>query len=281
MKKQPFLCLLLVISIGTIQAQNSSFTDPFKGFHIGITGQIEGIKGSSYHTIQGTVPPPSREMSVGGQGSIEFSYNFAKYFGISTGFGVGTACAINDWMIDPATNQESQHWIDFMVEEYEFFIPLNVEFHYPVYKNMYLMAELSCVMNGFVNNVRRQNNGIINDITFWNEPDAYYEIHRSNNFPLFDIAAAIGLYYKLPYGDLLRLSVGYNYALKPTWEGTYAYPLHNSNGEIALRHNYLFTQLGYFHTFNFEKAKRSVKKQHLNFNNKKEQRDYIIKMLNE
>lgn len=271
--------MILIVSLGTLQSQNFNFSDPFKGFHIGLTGQIELIKGSSYNNIHGTVPPPSREMPVGGQGRIEFSYNFAKYFGISTGFGVGTACDIDDWMIDPYTNQESQYSIFFGVQEYEFFIPLKFEFHYPVHKNIYLMAELSGIMNGFVNKVCKENNGCLNDM-LWGKEDMYFDLHRSSYFPLFDIAAAIGIYYRLPYGDLLRLSVGYNYVLKPTWEGSYAYPLHNSGGDISLRHNYMFAQLGYFHTFNFEKAKRMVKKQNLNFSSKKEQRNYIIKMLN-
>lgn len=71
--------MILIVSLGTLQSQNFNFSDPFKGFHIGLTGQIELIKGSSYNNIHGTVPPPSREMTIGGQGNIVFPYNFAKY----------------------------------------------------------------------------------------------------------------------------------------------------------------------------------------------------------
>lgn len=77
--KKIILYTLLFLFVGATQAQNQSSIDTFKGFHIGLTGHIELIKGSSYNNIYGTVLPPSREMTIGGQGNIEFSYNFAKY----------------------------------------------------------------------------------------------------------------------------------------------------------------------------------------------------------
>lgn len=50
--KKIILYTLLFLFVGATQAQNQSSIETFKGFHIGLTGHIELIKGSSYNIQQ-------------------------------------------------------------------------------------------------------------------------------------------------------------------------------------------------------------------------------------
>jgi hypothetical protein len=63
---------------------------PYKGFHVGITGQAEFINKPSYVALTGSDPAPKGRWTTGWETGIEFSYHFAKYSGISLGINYGT-----------------------------------------------------------------------------------------------------------------------------------------------------------------------------------------------
>jgi hypothetical protein len=94
-----------------------------------------------------------------------------------------------------------------------------------------------------------------------------------------DLLIGMGLYYKLPYGDLLRFNVGVNVSFKPIIEGYYHYFLTDSYGTYSVKNDFIYTQLSYIHTFNFLKAKKYLKLQNVSFATKKERRDRIMEML--
>jgi hypothetical protein len=98
-----------------------------------------------------------------------------------------------------------------------------------------------------------------------------------------NLLLGIGLYYKLPYGDLLRFTTGINISFSPIVEGYYRYykyHLTDSYGTFSVKNDFIYTQLSYIHTFNFLKAKKYVKKQEYSFSSKKEQRKKTIDLLN-
>jgi hypothetical protein len=95
-----------------------------------------------------------------------------------------------------------------------------------------------------------------------------------------NLLLGIGLYYKLPYGDLLRFTTGVNISFNPIIEGYYRYYLTNSYGTFSVKNDFIYTQLSYIHTFNWQKAKKYVKKQEYSFSSKKERIGKIIELLN-
>ncbi|MDR1113249.1 MAG: hypothetical protein LBL18_05790, partial [Bacteroidales bacterium] len=94
-----------------------------------------------------------------------------------------------------------------------------------------------------------------------------------------DFVIGAGLYYKLPCGDLLRLTTGVNLAFKDYTSGYYAYHFHDTYGTFSVRHNFLYAQFSYIHTFNYEKAKIRIKRNNMSFDSKKERRSYIYDLL--
>jgi hypothetical protein len=73
----------------------------------------------------------------------------------------------------------------------------------------------------------------------------------------------VGLYYKLRYGDLLRFTAGVNLSFKNIVEGRYIYYLSDSFGTFAVKNDFIYTQISYIHTLNWQKAKKYLKKQEL------------------
>lgn len=91
------------------------------------------------------------------------------------------------------------------------------------------------------------------------------------------------MYYMLPYGDLIRLSVGYNHAFHDFFRGKYLYSrFHNGDkGTFSIKHDYIYTQHAYIHTFNYEKVGRIFMCQGKKFDTAKERRAAIKKIINE
>ncbi|MCL1850863.1 MAG: hypothetical protein FWF70_05625 [Bacteroidetes bacterium] len=94
-----------------------------------------------------------------------------------------------------------------------------------------------------------------------------------------NLLVGIGLYYKLPYGDLVRFTAGANVSFNPIMEGYYVYHLTDSYGTFSVKNDFIYTQLSYIHTFNFLKAKKYLKRQEYSFSSKKERRKKIIDLL--
>ena len=60
----------------------------------------------------------------------------------------------------------------------------------------------------------------------------------------------LGIYYRLPYNDLLRLSVLANVAFKDRFQGWYEYLLQDdAYGALSYRHNHIGLELAYIHSF--------------------------------
>jgi len=64
------------------------------------------------------------------------------------------------------------------------------------------------------------------------------------------------------------------------FKGYYQYYLTDSYGTFSVKNDFIYTQLSYIHTFNWQKAKKYLKKQDFSFSSKKERRKKIIEMLN-
>jgi hypothetical protein len=175
----------------------------------------------------------------------------------------------------------------------EILFPIKIEFHYPLCHNLFFTTEAGVKIKGISQRIIYEENdyaigvisrgkgylsmnadGEIKDIEYYEDWGYRYmsKIHC-------DLLLGIGLYYKLPYGDLLRFTAGANISFKPIVEGYYHYFLTDSYGTFSVKNDFIYTQLSYIHTFNFLKAKKYVKKQEYSFSSKKERRKKIIEML--
>ena len=62
--------------------------DVFKGFHFGYTVQYNMTQAAVFTAADGTPGSPTTNRGSGFAGGFEFSYHFAKYFGVAVGVGL-------------------------------------------------------------------------------------------------------------------------------------------------------------------------------------------------
>jgi hypothetical protein len=162
----------------------------FEGFHIGITGQAEFIQPCSYVALSGPDLAPKAFWTSGWEAGMEFSYHFAKYFGISAGISFGTTVSYNSALYYSIVPDGMEGWIEaneydisgMKMYDYDIFIPVKLEFHYPVHKDFFFMAETGVKIKGIFNDYNDEEmrdrvggNGI-------SPFDHYYEEYWKQNF---------------------------------------------------------------------------------------------------
>ena len=308
-QKNVTFILLLLLLLYSAEAQNPTSFYPFKGFHVGITGQAEFIQKPTYVALTGTDPAPKARWSYGWEAGMEFSYHFAKYFGVSIGINYGTIFAYTRDVylstvpkINPGGTWDEE-WKEVnmydpfrkpgpSMKETEMLIPIKLEFHYPLRKDLFFTAEVGVKLQGLFKRLDYDKNDIGGYATgygYWIKPHTgtqgiiinYYDDVGWRNLTKVNchLLLGIGLYYKLPYGDLLRFTTGVNISFKNIIEGYYVYHLTDSYGTFAVKNDFIYTQLSYIHTLNWQKAKKYLKKQEISFSSKKERRQEIMKLL--
>jgi hypothetical protein len=280
-----FLFSFLLLLFHT-NAQTLPSFYPFKGFHVGITAQVEAVQKPVFFLLNDGDPIPKGRWTCGWEAGMEFSYHFAKYFGISAGINYGTAlsydCAIY-WRTIPGYNDvwgtaNDYQNLSLPMQDYEIMFPIKFEFHYPLHKNLFFTAEAGVKLKGIglrlsygkdatgsyssgvgvlVRPVPDDDPNVpsnqIKYFNYWGERNLS-EIHCN-------LLVGLGLYYKLPYGDLLRFTTGVNLSFKNIVEGYYVYEISQSWGIFAVRNDFIYTQISYIHTLNWQKAKKYLKKQ--------------------
>jgi hypothetical protein len=304
MKSNVRFIIFFVLILFRSEAQDIPSYHPFKGFHVGITGQAEFIQKCSFVSIydKGFDPIPKGIWTYGWEAGMEFSYHFAKYFGISAGFHYGTAlsydCAIY-WRTVPGYNDGWGTYYEDLrlpLQDMEIMFPIKIEFHYPLHKNIFFTADIGVKVKGIQHrlsygkdakgNYRSNTTVLVRPVpdddpnipadqikyfSYWGEREIS-KIHCN-------LLMGIGLYYKLPYGDLLRFATGINLSFGNIVEGKFLYYLTNEWGEFTVRNDFIYTQLSYIHTLNWQKAKKYLKKNNYSFDTKKERKKKILELL--
>jgi len=295
-----FLLITHLLPICVLSQNTPSFYH-FRGFHLGITGQAEYIQKCTFVALTGSDPAPKPRWTYGWETGIEFSYHFAKYFGVSVGVNFGTVVSYNydiyrstipDFQGGWQVVNKYDKWLS-TVNDYEVLLPLKLEFHYPLGKNLFFNTEIGAKIKG--THLKIRNRGIkvygryssylieplYSSDNNW-EQIKYYasEGYRYLSQIHCDLLVGVGLYYALPYGDLLRFNVGVNVSFKPIIEGYYHYFLTDSYGTFSVKNDFIYTQLSYIHTFNWQKARIFLKKNDVSFASKKERRKQVIEIIN-
>jgi len=290
-----FFIVFLLIPLFSLAQKPTSYY-PFKGFHVGITGQAEYIQKCTFTRFTGTDPAPKPRWTYGWETGLEFSYHFAKYFGVSLGLNYGTIVSFNYAHFLSLVPDYQGGWKEInkydnfpftTFKDNEFLFPIKLEFHYPLSKNFFINAEIGVKIKGSLKKYSYPSNwvyeyGRYDYLPFSTDIDTlYFEAvgWRKLSQVHCDLLLGIGLYYKLPYGDLLRFNCGVNISFKPIIEGYYWYFRTKSCGTFSVKNDFIYTQLSYIHTLNWQKAKKYVKNQEYSFSSKKERRGKILELL--
>jgi hypothetical protein len=158
--------------------------------------------------------------------------------------------------------------------------PIKLEFHYPLHKNIFFTAEAGVKLKGIQHRLSYGKDATGNYISGVGVlvrpvPDVdpnvpsdqidYFDYWGERNLSEIscNLLMGIGLYYRLPYGDLLRFTAGVNLSFNNIIEGFYQYHLSGGFGIFAVRNDFIYTQFSYIHTLNYQKAKKCLKKQEL------------------
>jgi hypothetical protein len=301
--KSKIICLILIhLILYCSEAQNAHSFYPFKGFHVGITGQAEFVQKPFFVPQYGDDPIPKGRWTTGWEAGFEFSYHFAKYLGVSAGFNYGTAlsydCAIY-WRTIPGFNDGWGTYYENLyltLQDVEIMFPIKFEFHFPLQKNFFFTAEAGVKLKGITHRLFNGKDatgyyGSKTTVLIRPVPDDDPNV-PADQIPYFNykgtrdiskihcnLLIGIGLYYKLPYGDLLRFTTGANISFENIVEGYYLYYLGPSWGRFSVKNDFIYTQLSYIHTLGWQKAKKYVKKQEYSFSSKKERRGKILELL--
>jgi hypothetical protein len=305
------IIILAAVLLGTcsLSAQSRPGFSPFRGFHLGATWQGEVVQKCNMTPLAGDYEyPPVPLNTFGWELGLEISYHFAKYFGVSLGFNYGTAAAWNYkyYMTGGLTlyNYANKPYISEAgydgpigygyPKHRECFFPLKLEFHFPLCRNLYFVSDIGIKIKGlplypeeistgysatysegFSVKIADSNHNIVS-VEFFEVAGRRYEDDLKVNV---DFVIGAGLYYQMPHGDLLRLTMGANLAFKDWISGYYAYWLHDTYGTFSVRHSFIYAQLSYIHTFNYEKARHWLKRNNIIFESKKDKQHYIFEML--
>ena len=178
----------------------------------------------------------------------------------------------------------------FCLNDHEIMFPVKFEFHYPLNKNLFFTAETGIKIKGVLDKLSGNDYIGFGGGYSLSTYNPNFEIHEHITYFKYrgkrdvskircEMLLGVGLYYKLRCGDLLRFTAGVNLSFKNIVEGTYHYDLSNSSGTFTVKNDFIYTQISYIHTLNWQKAKKYLKKQEISFSSKKEQRQEILKLL--
>ncbi|MDL2297499.1 hypothetical protein LJC37_06045, partial [Bacteroidales bacterium OttesenSCG-928-E04] len=244
----------------TMSAQSKTTLLPFKGFNIGFTGQMELVQKIDFVPVYGTEAPPLTFHAMGWEAGVELSYHFARYFGVSIGLNVGTINAMRFSPYARSTEFEGGWNEDFYhptsSSKIDFILPLQFEFHYPLKHNFYFTTSVGVKLKDLRTLNMPYNYSYEASLWTGDEDVTFFilDFDRNREKIEVDLLLSAGIYYRLPYADFLRLTVGANFALNKYASGYYEfYPYINtpwySFGTFNLHNNFMYLQLAYIHTF--------------------------------
>lgn len=225
------------------------------GFRIGVTSQAQVVLPA---TLTADDPYIKSLPGFGGENGIELSYHFG-HFGISLGLNFGTFRVFNfkpHFDNAPGANlDDPEFWWYNQFHHYSMvhnmLFPLKFEFHYPFNDKFAIMADLGAKFAFGYKMAAADGDTWIS---------TYEDIAMKPFYA--SLVTDVGFYYCLPYGDLIRGSVGANVGFQHVSDGEYEYqnPTCNVQGEgtFFTRNTNFNLQVAYIHTFRRYKQRRDT-----------------------
>lgn len=262
----------------------------FQGFHLGYTGQFD-------LTMPAQVTEDPHLMGIpyaGGHAGLEFSWHFARWFGVSAALNYGTTGALRfkyEWQDgNPETIKRNYLYGTGLS------MPLKFEFHYPISLKAWAVVDagvrIRTPWNTFIYGYNADHSGLMTE----NNSSEYVEVLSEDN-PLIlnynyidrdilnvDVLAGVGMYFRLRNNDLLRWNVGYNVALREFAIGSFVHRIYRNPdlqgsvpvddyqdilGDFSLRNHFFYAQVAYIHTFSKSKHRSETAPYALKYGNNK------------
>ena len=272
MERKIIITYLFVVCLGCLN-QVSAQQPPVSpnGFHLGVNVEGNVAEKLSVHRIAGDLPEPKAYPTLGWKAGLEFSYHFCDYFGFSVGLDIGTTSqlAFRQYCTElyPMERFREQYFpIKAQDRKYSLQIPVKMEFSLPIRQSRWSLygrigINLVDVFQATYYAVRPDPDiaeAMCRMIFYGDEAhDCSFYLYDWNGYKLkVDAQLNLGVYYQLPYRDLLRFGVVANLAFQDKFSGYYKYRLHHGEyGSMTYRHNYLGVELGYIHCFKTRKER--------------------------
>lgn len=239
--------------------------DFFDGLHFGYLAEVEWAQPTIFTDLR-SGKYTNNSGKCGWQAGLEFSYNFAKYFGVSAALNYGyLGCPVyNEYTLENP-GQKLQK------TSYGLSLPVKFEFHCPIAPNVWFSVDAGARLRAPFKTFKEGFKGFSPYHSTFYEFEEFAGVN-TENMALADIYdyskdAAVfnvdllldaGFYFKLPNSDLIRASVGLNYALHKYATGTYYYGDAENKileGIFYSKNNHLALQWAYIHTFQNHKIK--------------------------
>lgn len=214
---------------------------PFDGFHFGYTLQLDVMHPITTQNL--TTQELGRKYPLPSfHAGLEFSYNFADYFGVSAALNYGTLGGVN-------------------LKKYGFSLPLKFEFHYPVTPKILLTvsagARLRLPIQTFITGFNCEygmHKDVIGSPTLLPSQLERLVADADKNMPYADILLDMGFYYQLSNEDFLRFTTGINMATEEQENGLWFDISSPDNSPTPHRfyshiNHFLYLQMAYIHSF--------------------------------
>ena len=274
------------------EKENSSLLEElFQGFHLGYTGQFD-------LTMPAQVTEDPHLMGVpyaGGHAGLEFSWHFARWFGVSAALNYGTTGALRfkyEWQDgNPETIKRN------FLYGTGLSMPIKIEFHYPISPKAWAVVDagvrIRMPWNTFIYGYNRDHSAL----------DTEYQYHLdyveslSEDNPLIvnynyidrdilnvDVLAGVGMYHRLRNNDFIRWNIGFNVALREFAIGSFVHRIYRNPdmhgsvpvddyqdilGDFSLRNHFFYAQVAYIHTFSKSKHRSETAPYALKYGNNK------------
>ena len=262
--------------------------DLFQGFHLGYTAQFDLMMpaqlSDAMMPMQTTNDPYLYSLPcAGGHAGLEFSYHFARWFGVSVALNYGTTGALRLKFEcqdgNPGTIKRNYLYGTGLS------MPVKFEFHYPISPKAWAVVDagvrIRMPWNTFIYGYDRDHSALDTEYHL----DYIEQLSKDNPLILnynyidrdilnLDILAGVGMYFRLRNNDLLRWNVGLNAALRQFAIGSYVHRIYNDEngpamippeneyqdilGDFSLRSHYFYAQIAYIHTFKNAKQRQET-----------------------
>jgi hypothetical protein len=262
----------------------------FLGFHLGYIGQFDLMMPAELTEDSRLISVPR----VGGHAGLEFSYHFARWFGVSAALNYGTTGALRLKFYWQDGNPET------IKRNYIYgtglSMPIKFEFHYPISPKAWAIVDagvrIRMPWNTFIHGYDRDYSALDTEYHL----DYVEQLSQDNPLILnynyidrdilnLDILAGVGMYFRLRNNDLLRWNVGLNAALRQFAIGSFVHRIYNAEyndnlspqedefndllGDFSLRNHFFYAQIAYIHTFKNSKQRQETAPYALKYGNNK------------
>lgn len=274
MERKNIIAWLFVACLGCLNQVSAQQNPVFpNGFHLGVNVEGNVAEKLSVHRIAGDLPEPKAYPTLGWKAGLEFSYHFCDYFGFSVGLDIGTTSqfAFREYYTEfdlPEILQGDYFPIKDRIRFHSLQIPIKLEFHVPIKQSHWSVygrigVNLIDVLQATYYVASGRNPMVAEEMCwtirygYYDDSDCFQFLYDWNGYKLkVDAQLNLGVYYQLPYRDLLRFGVVANLAFQDKFSGYYKYRLHHGEyGSMTYRHNYLGIELGYIHCFKTRKER--------------------------